>query len=899
MSSSSEPVSRDELALQYVDSLPFAPYEVQERAIFAWFADNDGVLVAAPTGTGKTLIAEAVVFEALKTGRRMYYTTPLIALTEQKFRELQETAQRWGFSPDSVGLVTGNRKVNPDAAILVVVAEILLNRLLQPASFDFENVCGVVMDEFHSFADLERGIVWEFSLSLLPPHVRLLLLSATIGNANQFLSWLRDSTRRQLQLVQSTDRKVPLTFRWVGDKLLNEHLEEMAAGDAETRRTPALVFCFNREECWNVAEELTGKAMLAEGQQKQLLEKVSAYSWTGGAGPKLKRVLLRGVGVHHAGLLPKFRRVVEELFQQKLLSVCVCTETLSAGINLPARSVVMPSLLKGPSGKQKLIDSSTAHQIFGRAGRPQFDEEGFVFALPHEDDVRILRWKERYDQIPENTGDPNLIRAKKNLKKKMPVRSPQRQYWNEQQFDKLRAAPPKDLISQGHFPWRMLAYMLEISPDVQLVRNLLRKRLSTAMTVEAADKHLNQMLLTMHSLGAVVLDPPPPTPNNEPGTPSASKSSSSADATTPAEPPTAMARLIMDALKKQHAATGKGPKPVETPAETAPAAQQYRPERAVPTPRLAEFFAFRSVNPVYALFLLDHLSLADDCERLQIFESVLELPRSLMRSVRVPRPDHFPPGPMATEWLDGLIVSRGILTADDLYPSFDPDIPFEDRKYAPPLGDKLKLLFDSQYSGVHGLSVTAVWAAGRVAEFGYNFENYVSSMDLSRQEGLVFRHLLRLVLLLGEFAAVTPVGVNAVAWRDQLKEWSLRFSECCQRVDPQSTEHTLQHALEADPIVKLAEELLAKSAHPVPEMILPDPVALAAMTNAISATSTSSTQIRPHGDASLGDQTDFASTVSEQHAASGDASGTGPTTTAISSPSDEDDGFGDGILDED
>ena len=142
-------------------------------------------------------------------------------------------------------------------------------------------------------------------------------------------------------------------------------------------------------------------------------------------------MLLRGVGVHHAGVLPKYRRIVEELFQRKLLSVGVCTETLAAGINLPARSVVLPTLLKGPPGKKKVIEASRAHQMFGRAGRPQFDTEGHVYALAHEDDVKIARWKEKYDQIPEDTKDPGLLKAKKALKKKMPKRRATEQYWNE------------------------------------------------------------------------------------------------------------------------------------------------------------------------------------------------------------------------------------------------------------------------------------------------------------------------------------------------------------------------------------------------------------------------------------------------------------------------------------
>ncbi len=283
-----EEPDRETLWSEYCERVSHELYPVQQEAILQWFTAEQGVLVCAPTGTGKTLIAEAAVYEALRTGRRLYYTTPLIALTDQKLDELRATARRWGFGDESIGLVTGNRRVAPDAPVLVVVAEILMNRLMHPEAFDFADVGAVVMDEFHSFNEPERGIVWEITLGLLPKRIRTMLLSATVGNAYEFSSWLRTRHERDLALVESTDRKVPLEFHWIGDELLADQVERMYEGNDESRKTPALVFCFNRDECWSVAQELRGRKLVDAERQQRLAERLASFDLSRGAGPTLK-----------------------------------------------------------------------------------------------------------------------------------------------------------------------------------------------------------------------------------------------------------------------------------------------------------------------------------------------------------------------------------------------------------------------------------------------------------------------------------------------------------------------------------------------------------------------------------------------------------------------------------
>lgn len=804
---------RDEIAQEYFDRLPFEPYPVQEEALFAWFSSKQGVLVCAPTGTGKTLIAEAAIYEALKLGKRAYYTTPLIALTDQKFRDLQETVVRWGYSADDVGLVTGNRKVNPQARILVVVAEILLNRLLHEEAFDFSDVWAVVMDEFHSFNDPERGIVWEFGLGLLPSHIKTLLLSATVGNSSQFVQWLTRVHHRRLQLVEGTERKVPLSYHWVEDELLPDQIEKMVQGSDESRYTPALLFCFNREQCWTMAEMLKGKKCVDADQQKQLSQRLELLDWSQGVGPKLKQILIRGIGVHHAGVLPRYRRIVEELFQDKLLSICVCTETLAAGINLPARSIVLPTLLKGPRGKMKLIPAASAHQMFGRAGRPQYDDQGHVFALPHEDDVKMLRWKEKYDQIPDDTKDPGLRKAKKALKKKQPKRREGQQYWTQQQFEQLITAPSADLASRGPLPWRLLVYMLNASPQVERIRKLIAGRLLPPNEQQSAQKVLNRQLITLWRGGYVTLDPKPPLEligqteadkndkENDSGLAENGDSEQQQPATT----------LVLDlGQKKPESARDPAIKPDNKSLSNEklgdePEKPIWKPDTATPTEAMDDLLLLRGVHPLYAVFLMKHLGIADKNERVMAFESILELSRSLGRATRIPPIELLPPGPLATTRLDSQLLKLGLATAEELGAGEEDEDKDRQRGYyeereAPvlTLPYKLQRLFQYDFPDVHDVRVTPVWVAGEALQYGTDFNKYITSNKLQKQEGIVFRHFLRLILLLDEMAELCPADLEHDQWRDDLADIANQLEDMCRSVDPHGAEQWLAETRQDD-----------------------------------------------------------------------------------------------------
>ncbi len=681
-------MSREEVCSRFLESLEFDLYPFQEEALLAWFEAEGGVLVSAPTGMGKTLIAEAAIFEALYTGRRLYYTTPLIALTDQKFREFQDKAAKWGFPPSNVGLITGNRRENADAPVRVVVAEILLNHLIsgEPALAETD---AVVMDEFHYFNDFERGIVWELSLVLLPKHIRVMLLSATVGNAPEFVRWLHDEHGRAVSLVRTDERRVPLEFVWVGDKLLTEHLPEMVSRDDATNRSPALVFCFNRDECWEVAERLKGVSLIDPPTRAEIEQRLGEIDLTQGAGIKLKQMLIRGVAVHHAGILPKYKELVEELFLRKLVPFVVCTETLAAGINLPARSVVLSTLMHGKPGEKKLVPPSSAHQMFGRAGRPQFDKTGYVYSLAHEDDVKIVKWKKKYEQIDPNSKDPGIMRARKDLERKKPSRRKTEQYWTEGQFQSLIKAGPAKLYSRSMIPYNVLIFLLTNTGTLRDVRAFLTKRFTSPDRITGMQDQLDRMIANLAKFGFL------------------------------------------------------------TRAEDG--------EHVTLNPGIYDLLVHRSVDPLYGAFLTEQLRRADFSEKLQALESVLSVPPAIQNAVRLPY--ELTPGPLQIESLQPTLLQMGVALLSEegkLIPPPNEDEGedyWEEKREPRPLSlpEMLKALFDARLETPEDVMIQPKWIGGGVFDQECDFYKFVRARDLVKNEGLVLRYLLRLVILAGEF----------------------------------------------------------------------------------------------------------------------------------------------------
>jgi hypothetical protein len=352
------------------------------------------------------------------------------------------------------------------------------------------------------------------------------------------------------------------------------------------------------------------------------------------------------------------------------------------------------------------------------------------------------------------------------------------------------------LASRGPIPWRLLAYMLEASPEVEPIRRLVGKRLMESGRMVGAQKQLDEMLLTLWAAGYVRLEPEPP--RDADGESERRREGERETGSGAAAETEVRRRPLLDVTVRKPDAP---PRPVSPAPAHVPS---YQPKYAYPTETLPKLLRLRGINPLYGVYLVNQLGIASREERLQAFESVLEMPGSVARHVRVPKYEDMPPGPLATTRLDVELLQMGLATPEQLGAQpvdEDEDEPrgrqmFEEKVWPLTLAEKLRLLFDATFPNVHSLSTMPVWAAGEVLEFGGNFNKYITSRGLQKQEGVIFRHLLRLILLVKEFEQFTPPDCPADQWLPDLRDIETRLTECCRRVDPQSTDKALEEAEE-------------------------------------------------------------------------------------------------------
>jgi len=427
----------------WVDARNLTMYPHQEEALLEIVAGSH-VIVDTPTGSGKSLIAVAAHFAALAERRRTYYTAPIKALVSEKFFDLSAT-----FGADQVGMLTGDASVNPDAPIICCTAEILANLALREGAD--ADVGQVVMDEFHYFADPDRGWAWQVPLLELP-HAQFVLMSATLGDVTRFTESLPERTGREVAVVRSATRPIPLIHQFEM-RPLTEVLEELLS----THQAPVYVVHFTQASAVERAQSLLSVNVLTRPEKDEIAELIGGFRFAPGFGKTLSKFVRHGIGVHHAGMLPKYRRLVERLAQAGLLKVICGTDTLGVGINVPIRTVVFTALAKYDGTSTRLLSAREFHQIGGRAGRAGFDTMGTVIALAPD---HVIENHRAAAKAAARTAQDKKVR--KLVKKKPP---PGQVSWGEPTFDRLVGAPPEPLTSSFSVTHSMLLNVLDRPGD--------------------------------------------------------------------------------------------------------------------------------------------------------------------------------------------------------------------------------------------------------------------------------------------------------------------------------------------------------------------------------------------------------------------------------------------------
>lgn len=382
------------------------------------------VILATPTGSGKSMVAIGAHFYAMSLGKRTYYTAPIKALVSEKFFALCEV-----FGAENVGMMTGDAAVNSSAPIICATAEIVANLALREGPNS--DIGQVVMDEFHFYSEPDRGWAWQVPLIELP-HAQFLLMSATLGEVDFFSEDLTRRTGKPTTVVSGTERPVPLMFSYATTPV-GETIEDLVT----TNQSPVYIVHFTQAAALERAQALTSVNFCSKEEKEAIAEALGGFRFTTGFGKTLSRLVRHGIGVHHAGMLPKYRRLIEVLAQDGLLKVICGTDTLGVGINVPIRTVLLTGLAKYDGVRTRHLKAREFHQIAGRAGRAGYDTMGTVVVQAPEHEVENLR------AVAKAGDDPKKI--KKIQRKKAPEGFVS---WSEATFDRLVAASPEPLVSR-------------------------------------------------------------------------------------------------------------------------------------------------------------------------------------------------------------------------------------------------------------------------------------------------------------------------------------------------------------------------------------------------------------------------------------------------------------------
>lgn len=427
--------------VEWAESTGISLYPAQDEAVIEIVSGNN-LILSTPTGTGKSLVAIGAHFSALVAGHRSYYTAPIKALVSEKFFALVDV-----FGAENVGMVTGDSSVNADAPIICCTAEILANLSLRQGTD--ADVGQVVMDEFHFYADPDRGWAWQVPLLELP-QAQFILMSATLGDVTELAADLTRRTGRETATVTGVERPVPLHFFYETTPI-HETIDDLLS----TGQAPIYIVHFSQAAAMERAQALSSTKVATREQRDEIAALIAEFRFTTAFGKTLSRFLRAGIGVHHAGMLPKYRRLVEQLAQRGLLRVICGTDTLGVGINVPIRTVLLTALTKFDGTRMRQLNAREFHQIAGRAGRAGYDTAGTVVAqAPEHESENVAAVKKAGD-------DPK--KKRKIVRKKAPDGFVS---WGEPSFRKLIDAAPETLTSHMQITSAMMLNVIARGGDV-------------------------------------------------------------------------------------------------------------------------------------------------------------------------------------------------------------------------------------------------------------------------------------------------------------------------------------------------------------------------------------------------------------------------------------------------